>query len=333
MGEIINYNQSGRLLAELAEVQVFSERKAVLFRVIGDIRKVIQKFYPSPESVDYLENRLASYEGLLPRELALISRGIISPLENELRKHPKYEPDTLNQVFIALYDLLVKEVHHRNLVDIVDYRKDSPMYKDGINAEIGEIIKMVNVYNQLSRWVTENKRYVGGLNEAGSDLARKQFVELKKSAPEFISSLRSLSRQNYNIESAFEFFTINRAWDSYISSRQVMESTMIDCRTITSQGHPIKDKGNDIIVRFANIIHLNAQALFLQMGYEMSTDDSARNSIHDAKKFQNELAITAFDPQQITYFSVVPNDQITIDGSIKRLSPEVREFYQRLKLK
>lgn len=327
MEEIINYNQKGALLEELARIQVSREQKIRLFQVIEDIKYIVHSTYPDPESGDYLENRLAHYEGLHKNELLDISKGIKDRLRIKLEQHSIYNPDTINQVFIALYDLLTRTVNGRDLSDIVEYRKDSPIYADSMNAEIIEIVRWTNIYRELSTWVTESKRVIEGLNQNESSIATKQFNQLKKYSAEFIRSLRSLLRKNYNIQSSYESFIINRSWEGYKLAIEVIENTMLDCVTIAQQSSKIKSNGNEAITKFTNIIHLNSQYYFLQMGYEMLTNNSARSSIPNPKKFQVELLGIAFNPEKITYFSTMPNGRIVIDSSVKRLSPEVRQFY------
>jgi len=326
MATNVDYNRKGALLEELVEMEP-QERKARLFETVEGIREIIAGSYSDTKSLEKLEYELANYESLWKDELGIISRGVKDELNKSLERHPDYDIDTINQVFIGLYRELIGRLDGAALNDVVDYDR-----VDNMNVELVEIVDSINIYHVLSEWVTLNERYIDGLNEHERSEASKQFRDLKNSARNFMHGFRSLLRQSYNIESAYEQFTANKNWETYKSGEKVIEGTREDCREIVSNSK-VKGNGTDIIRRLALVIEMNAQSYFLEMGYEMLHDGDARQTIPNPKKFEDELLKTALDTSKTTYLSIMPAGSSTIDHSIRKLPGEVRAFYDQARPK
>lgn len=322
MAKDVDYNRKGTLLEELAGIEPL-ERKARLFETIEGLREIIAGSYSDTKSLEKLEYELANYERLWKDELVIISRGVKDELKESLEQHPDYDVDTVNQLFIGLYIDLIRRLDGAALNDVVDYDR-----VDNMNVELVEIVDSINIYHVLSEWVTLNERYIDGLNENESAEASKQFRDLKNSARNFMHGFRSLLRQSYNIESAYDQFASNKDWETYKSSERVIEGTREDFGEIVSSSK-VKGNGTDIIRRLALVIEMNAQSYFLEMGYEILHDSGARQTIPDPKKFEDELLKTALDTSKTTYLSIMPPGSSTIDHSIRKLPSEVRAFYDQ----
>ena len=316
----IDHNQKGALLEELAVLEP-QERRAKLHETVDGIHEIIASSYADAKSLDKLEYELANYESLWKDELIIISRGVKEELKNNLDQHPDYDKDTVNQVFIGLYRELIERLDGTALNEVVDYDR-----VDNMNKEFVEVIDLINIYHVLSEWVTLNNRSVDGLNENETSKATKQFRDLKNSARNFVHSFRSLLRQGYNIESAYEYFTANKNLETYISGEKVIEDTKNDCKGIVSSSK-VKGNGTEIIRKLAHTIEMNAESYFLEMGYEMLHDSGAKQTLPYPEKFKGELLKNAFDTSKTTYLSVMPPGNSTIDQSIRTLPLDVRAFY------
>ena len=325
----VDYNRKGSLLEELAGLKEPAERKTRLFDVIADIRSIVARNYtnmPGAYGVEKLEDQLDNHESFDREELGIISLGVKDELGRGLDQHPLYNRDSINQVFIALYWDLIGELRKSTLDGIVDYSM-----VDNTNRELSKVIRQLRIYDVLSTWVTDNKRHIVGLAQNEVEQATRQFEDLKKSARGFVRGFRRLLRRSYNIDASYNLFA-KKNWETYEDVVSVVEATIKDCkRIIKANNSKVEGNGIALMRRFAEVISLNAEYYFLQMGYEMLNDDAARHTIPDIERFQNDLIRDAFNPLKIRYLSVMPNYGVIIFPEVKRLAPEVREFYEALK--
>lgn len=324
MVQEIDYSKKGILLEELAQMGESSERRARLFEVVSDIRGIIAGLYTSQQGVVKLEDELEGYESLDQQELEIISRGVQSGLRRGLDQHSSYDRDTVNQVFIGLYRHLIRELKDRTIDGVIDYSR-----RDNMDRDLAKVVRSLNIYHVLSSWVTHNSRSIEGLDQDEEQQATNQFRDLKKSARGFVHSFRRLLRRSYNIDDAYKQFSINKNLETYNDMRNVVEGTIRDCKKMVSDSNSQVELGGLGIIRtFAEVVMLNAEYYFLQMGYEMLHDEAARGTIPNQERFQSDLKRDAFDSSKIRYLNIMPNDGIVIFPSVKELAPEVRAFYQ-----
>ena len=326
MATLVDYNRKGTLLDKFAEMDA-SESKARLFETIVGIRGIIEGFYSNTKSLEKLEYELANYERLWKDELVIISSGVKDELTRALEQHPDYNIDTVNQVFIGLYRHLTSSLDKLTLDEVVDYDK---IEADNMNTELADTVDLINIYHVLSSWSTMDERHIDGLNEKQSGEATKQFREFKKSARGFMHSFRSLLRQSYNIESAYDMFTNNKSFETYKSAENTIGDTIEDRRKkLSNSNSTVKGGGSDIIRTFSEAIELNAQRYLLMMGYEILNDAAAINTIPNPERFRDELVKNAFDTSKIRYFIVMPYTSET-NKSVINLPSDIWRFYAEL---
>ena len=316
----VDYNRKGTLLDKFAEMDA-SESKARLFETIGGIRGIIEGFYSNTKGLEKLEYELANYERLWKDELVIISSGVKDELTRALEQHPDYNIDTVNQVFIGLYRHLTSSLDKLTLDEVVDYDK---IEADNMNRELADTVDLINIYHVLSSWSTMDERHIDGLNEKQRGEATKQFREFKKSARGFMHSFRSLLRQSYNIESAYDLFTNNKSFETYKSAEKTIWLTIEGSRKIL-----LKEGSSDIIRTFSEAIELNAQRYLLMMGYEILNDAAAINTIPNPERFRDELVKNAFDTSKIRYFSVMPHTSHA-NKSVINMPSDIWRFYAEL---
>ncbi|MCH8067044.1 MAG: hypothetical protein IIC69_00510 [Nanoarchaeota archaeon] len=318
MGMIIDYNREGELLKELEGIVDAEERKSRLLEVIEGIEGILVPQYADGlKDVKKLEHRLTQRTSFTREALEIFSRGVQEPLKRGLDDLKGYNRDTVNGVFIALYEHLVNEIKTRQLDYIVDHNRD-----DDTNAELAELMDQINIYHAYSTWVNQNERSIEGLDQQEMEKASKQFRDLKKSAVGFMSAFRSLLWQDNNIVSIYALFDGSKTLENYDASVEVLDGTITDCAMIVSSSSNIRGNGWSAVIKLASTIRLNAEYYFLKMGYDVYHDNNMRANLQDPEQFKQDLMSRA---RSMRYLHVT---NIIGGPSALQLSTKERTFYE-----
>ena len=315
MVTFVEYNRRGSLLEELAEIDDLSEHRSRLFEVIGGIRDILVPEYSDGIiGVKKLEHRLALRTSYTSEALEIFSRGVKVPLQRELNQLDEYSLDTVNEVFVGLYNQLINEINSRPLYGLVDHNRF-----DHTNTDLVELMDQLEIFNSYSTWVNQNERVFPGLDQHEREKASKQFRDLKKSASDFKNSFNILMYQDNNIGSSYSSFNVNKSQDNYESTRDVVEKTIEDCNRIVSKnGSHIRGKSWEATIKLASNIKANAEFYLLKMGFDMYREGNMENP----EIFKQDLMDRAVKMRYLHDASIITNP------SILQLSANERNFYK-----